>query len=161
VTDTVALLQEFYQEKLTELERHIAAARYIGDYDANNTYQYVINREETQLSWVAQAIVALGGEVSAATPSVSRDGGKGSEVARRIAEEDARDAQAFLDRWLPRVEGMDNARQRGMLRIILGETVEQKRFFEQAAAGNQNLLGTRTPAAGARVGSVLADRWIE
>ena len=161
MTDTVALLKEFYADKLAALERHIAGARFIGDYDANNTYQYVINREETQLSWVGQAIVGLGGEVATATPVASREGGKGADVARRIADEDARDAHAFLERWAPRVEAMDNARQRGMLRIILGETQEQKRFFEQAAAGNQNLLGIRTPAAGPRVGSVLADRWIE
>jgi hypothetical protein len=64
VTDLLTLLQEFYRDKLTELLRHIAGARQIAQYDANNTYQYIINREETQLSWVGQAIVALKGTVS-------------------------------------------------------------------------------------------------
>ena len=48
------LLQEFYREKLALLLRHQAGARLIGQYDANNTYQYIINREETQLTWVAR-----------------------------------------------------------------------------------------------------------
>jgi hypothetical protein len=161
VTDTLTLLQEFYTDKLAALERHIAAARFIGDYDANNTYQYVINREETQLSWIGQAIVALGGEVAGGTPRPDRQPAKGKDGVPQILQEDVRDAQAFVDRWKTRVEAMDNVRHRGMLRIVLGETLEQKRFFEQALAGDQNLLGIRTPAAGPRVGSVMADRWIE
>ena len=43
------------------LLRHQAGARLVGQYDANNTYQYIINREETQLTWVAKAIEELGG----------------------------------------------------------------------------------------------------
>src|SRR5207248_7621078 len=58
-----------------------------------------------------------------------------------VLQEDARDAQAFVDRWGPRVEAMTNARHRGMLRVVLGETLEQKRFFEQALAGRTDLLG--------------------
>jgi hypothetical protein len=56
---------------------------------------------------------------------------------------------------------MPNARHRGMLRVILGETLEQKRFFEQALAGQTDLLGRRTDDVGARVGEVLASRWRE
>ncbi len=161
MTDIVSLLQDFYKDKLTALESHIAGARHVGDYDSNNTYQYVINREETQLSWVGEAVVSLGGTVVTSVARPARDGGKGKDVASRIMDEDARASQAFVDRWKARVEGMDNARHRGMLRIILNETLEQKRFFEQALSGNQSLLGIRTPAAGARVGKVMADRWIE
>lgn len=161
MTDALTLLREFYTDKLAAVERHIAGARQIADYDANNTYQYVINREETQLSWIGQAVVALGGDVAAATPPAVRDIGKGPDAARQVMREDANDAQAFVDRWKARVESLENARQRAMLRIVLGETLEQKRFFEQALAGDKNLLGIRTPAAGARVGTVMADRWIE
>ena len=161
MTDALSLLREFYTDKLAEVERHIAGARQIADYDANNTYQYVINREETQLSWIGQAVVALGGDVVAATPPAVRDIGKGPDAARQVMREDATDAQAFVDRWKARVESLENARQRAMLRIVLGETLEQKRFFEQALAGDKDLLGIRTPAAGARVGTVMADRWIE
>ncbi len=56
---------------------------------------------------------------------------------------------------------MTNARQRGMLRVVLGETLEQKRFFEQARAGQTDLLGCRSQRVGPRIGSVLPTRWIE
>jgi hypothetical protein len=55
VTETLALLQDFYREKLTMLLRHQAGARLVGQYDQNNTYQYIVNREETELSWVGKA----------------------------------------------------------------------------------------------------------
>jgi len=162
VSDLLQLLQQFYQDKLSELLRHQAGARRIGQYDANNTYQYIINREETQLSWVGSAIVGMGGTVTdQAADTTPRGSGSGAAISRSIFEEDARNAQAFVDRWRPRVDVMNNARHRGMLRVILGETLEQKRFFEQALAGDQDLLGKRGEQTGARVGSVLPERWIE
>jgi hypothetical protein len=88
-------------------------------------------------------------------------GAEGTSIAKGIFGEDARDAQAFVDRWKPRVDAMPNARHAKMLRVILGETLEQKRFFEQALAGRTDLLGRRGDAVGVRVGSVMADRWIE
>ena len=57
---------------------------------------------------------------------------------------------------------MTNARHAKMLRVILGETLEQKRFFEQALAGRTDLLGRRGEHARARrTASVLPIRWIE
>jgi hypothetical protein len=56
---------------------------------------------------------------------------------------------------------MDNARHRGMLRVILGETREQQRFFEQARAGRVDLLGRRSSAGAPAAGVVLPARWIE
>jgi hypothetical protein len=154
------ILQDFHAEKLAALQRHIEGARQIADYDANNAYQYIINREETQLSWVNLAIAALGGTLSDSVGEPPRRIAAESPAVR-IPEEDARDAQAFVDRWEPRVEAMVNARHRQMLRVVLGETLEQKRLFEQARAGNVNLLGIRSAAAGDRVGRVMANRWIE
>ena len=61
MTDLLPLLQDFYREKLLMMLEHQAGARLIGQYDANNTYQYIISREETQLTWVATAIAELGG----------------------------------------------------------------------------------------------------
>src|SRR5258708_4383640 len=128
----------------------------------NNTYQYIVNREEAQLSWVAVAIAELGGAPAADVAAPDRSGkGKPADVARAIMEEDGRDAQAFVDRWRPRIDVMVNARHANMIRVILGETLEQKRFFEQALAGRKDLLGTRSPAAGELVGRVLSERWIE
>ena len=84
-----------------------------------------------------------------------------ADTARAVIEADARDAQAFVDRWQPRVEAMTNARQSGMLRVILGETLEQQRFFEQALAGRVDLLGRRGQSLAAAHGEVLSSRWIE
>lgn len=162
MTDLLPLLQDFYRDKLASLLRHQAGARYVGQYDFNNTYQYIINREDAHLSWVGKAIVELGGTVDEKGPDPElRVSGKGDAAARSVIEADAAEAQAFVDRWQPRVETMTNARHRGMLRVILGETLEQKRFFEQALAGQTDLLGRRPDHVGARVGSVLPTRWIE
>ena len=162
MTDLLPLLQDFYRDKLSAVLRHTAGARLVGQYDANNTYQYIISREETQLTWVGQAITDLGGQVAAAdSNSEGVAGVPDASAMRAIFEQDGREAQAFVDRWRPRVDGMSNARQRGMLNVILGETLEQKRFFEQALAGRTDLLGRRTEDVGALVGKVLATRWIE
>jgi hypothetical protein len=59
------------------------------------------------------------------------------------------------------VEAMSNARHRKMLNVILGEALEQKRFFEQALAGRHDLLGRRTEDVGPLVGKVLPTRWVE
>ena len=48
-----------------------------------------------------------------------------------------------------------------MLRVILGEVLEQKRFFEQALAGRTDLLGRRADVLGPSHGDVLSSRWIE
>jgi hypothetical protein len=160
--DLLPLLQEFYREKLAALLRHQAAARHVSQYDANNTYQYIINREDTELSWIARAIVDLGGEVPAEPAEPERKPtGRGPKAANSLFEEDARDAGAFVERWKPRVESMVNARHRGMLRVVLGEVLEEQRFFEQALAGRDDLLGRRTDDVGPRVGEVLPTRWIE
>jgi hypothetical protein len=161
VTDLLPLLQEFHREKLAMLLRHQAGARLVGQYDANNTYQYIVNREEAQLTWVGTAIRELGGDVSDASETPRSAAGKADAAARAIFEEDARDAQAFVDRWRPRTETMQNARHAKMLRVILGETLEQKRFFEQALAGRQDLLGRRAEQLGPSYGEVLPSRWIE
>jgi hypothetical protein len=87
--------------------------------------------------------------------------GKASEAARHVIDEDGREAQAFVNRWRPRVESMKQARHRSMLRVILGETLEQKRFFDQALAGRTDLLGRRGASVGPSHGEVLASRWIE
>ena len=161
MTDLLPLLQDLYREKLTMMLQHQAGARLIAQYDANNTYQYIVNREEAQLTWVATAIGELGGSVPDVNEPDRAAQGKGDAVARAIFEEDSRNAQAFVDRWRPRIEQMNNARHAKMLRVVLGEVLEQKRFFEQALAGRIDLLGKReVHLEPARV-EVLPSRWIE
>jgi hypothetical protein len=161
VTDLLPLLQEFYADKLAMLLQHQAGARLIGQYDANNTYQYIINREEAQLTWVRTAITELGGTVADASEPARAAKGNAAAAALAIIDEDSREAQRFVDRWRPRVDDMNNARHAKMLRVILGETLEQKRFFEQAHAGRHDLLGRRGAQLGPSYGEVLPSRWIE
>jgi hypothetical protein len=155
-SETLPVLLDFYREKLDALLAHQAGARLVPEYEANNTYQYIINREDTQLAWLAAAIADLGGTVPNGGSEPPRQG-PASEVFRQ----DLVDAEAFVSRWRPRVNAMTHARHGRMLSLILGETLEQRRFFEQALAGRTDLLGVRTEKAGERVGHVLSTRWIE
>jgi hypothetical protein len=157
-SEALALLREFYTDKLAMMLLHQAHARLVGQYDANNTYQYVINREDVQLSWLSKAIADLGGE----PPTVAEPPADAATAAvQSLFQSDAQGAQTFLDKWRPRVEAVGNARHRGMMTVILGETVEQHRFFEQALAGRTDLLGRRGDAAGPARGAVLAARMVE
>ncbi len=158
-TELLALLREFHRDKLTARQRHVAAARHIPHYDFNNTYQYVICREDVQLNWVSDAITDLGGTLDQiAEPEMPSSKGDSAQV--RLLSEDRDGAQAFVDKWKPRMDGVPNARHRSLLRVILGETLEHKRFFEQALAGRTDLLGRRADGAGTG-GGVLGTRWIE
>jgi hypothetical protein len=109
VTDLLPTLQEFYRDKLAALLSHQAAARLIGQYDFNNTYQYIVNREETQLSWLGAAIVGMGGSVEDQAEPVREASGQSTARMNALFEEDARTAQGFVDRWRPRVEAMTAA----------------------------------------------------
>jgi hypothetical protein len=161
VSDLLGLLQDFYRDKLTIYLRHQAAAQLVGSYDANNTYQYLINRDDVQLSWVAKAIEELGGTLAVVGEQPRAAKGKAAEAARAVFEEDGHDAQSFVDRWRPRIALMNNARHAMMLRVVLGEVLEQKRSFEQALAGRTDLLGKRAEQLGPAYGEVLPTRWIE
>ena len=47
MTDLLLLLQEFYRNnKLSAVERHLANARLVGQYDANNTCQHIISPDD-------------------------------------------------------------------------------------------------------------------
>jgi hypothetical protein len=159
-TELLALLRDFYRDKLTMRQRHVAVAKHVPDYDFNNTYQYIIAREDVQLNWLRDAITDMGGTLEDVTEPVIQGSGKSNDVQARLINEDSDDAQKFVDTWRPRVEAMPNARHRSMLRVILGETLEHKRFFDQAIAGRSDLLGRRADGAGTG-GGVLPVRWIE
>jgi len=161
VNDTLALLQDFYREKLDMLLRHQAGARLIAQYDQNNTYQFIINRDETHLSWVGKAIEELGGQLADAPEPERAAKGKAGEASHSILSEDERDANAFVERWRPRIDQMSDARHAKMLRVILGEILEQQRFFAQALEGRTDLLGRRADVLGPAHGEVLSTRWIE
>jgi hypothetical protein len=158
-TELLALLREFHRDKLTIRQRHVAAARHVPHYDFNNTYQYVICREDVQVNWLSDAIADMGGEPEQ-VPEPEIPASKGDSAQTGLLTQDRDAAQAFVDKWRPRIEAMPNARHRSLLRVIVGETLEHKRFFEQALAGRTDLLGRRADGAGTG-GGVLPTRWVE
>ena len=86
MTDLLPLLQEFYQDKLSAVLRHIAGARLVGQYDANNTYQYIISREETHVQWLQSALAEFGAALPAASAAASEPVAprRGARVLRRV-----------------------------------------------------------------------------
>ena len=165
-TELQQILTDFAADRLALLERHEAGARVVSHYDFNNAYQYVINREEMQLDWLRTALAEFGVVLpppssTIAVPEVVKVRTKGDGAAfRAILEDDTRHLASCVERWRPRVASMTHARHRIMLDVILGESREHQRVFEQAAAGMEDLLGRRTGGV-ARQGAVLPTRWME
>ncbi|MEX2270947.1 MAG: hypothetical protein WD690_05725 [Vicinamibacterales bacterium] len=156
--ELLEILRDVHREKLAMRQRHVAVARHVTHYDFNNTYQYIINREDVHLQWLEAAIAELAG-----TPHDEREPDLGAPNKKAafqpFIEQDAREAAAFVDRWRQRVDALDHARHRGMMTVILGETLEQKRFFDQMLAGREDLLGRRADGAGTG-GGVGPSRWL-
>lgn len=164
--DLRQLLTEFAAERLALLQRHDASARVVSHYDFNNTYQYVIAREETHVAWLQSALAEFGVALPAAAPALPvPEAPKATKkidpaAFRSILDEDGRSLAAFVERWRPRVDAMNHARHRTMLNVVLGESLEHRRLFEQASGGFEDVLGRRTSGA-ERVGAVLPSRWME
>ena len=159
-TELLELLREFHRDKLAMYRRHVAAARFVVNYDFNNTYQYIIAREDMHVAWLADAITDMGGTPDTVPEPSITAAGKGDAAQASVIAQDRDGAAEFLSKWRPRMEKITHARHRNMLKVILGETVEHKRFFEQALAGRSDLLGRRADGAGTP-GSVMATRWVE
>ncbi len=156
-----SLLSAFAADRLALIARHEASARVVAHYDFNNTYQYIVGREETHLRWVQDALADVGASMPApgaslGTPSAPK--GSAPAAFREILAEDARHLGAFVERWQDRVAEMTHARHRKMAEVVLGESREHQRLFEQAAAGFEDVLGRRTTTS-PRVGGVVPKRW--
>jgi len=135
------LIRDIYLERVSLLMRHEDVAQLVTDYDINNAYQYIIAREQTHLSWLQHALLDLGATLvndPSRGPALSAKG----DAWKALAADDAKANAQFVEKWRPKVETVSNARHKGMLKVILGETLEHKRLFDQAAAGNRNLIGT-------------------
>jgi hypothetical protein len=137
------LLQDLYRDKVALRDRHVEGARHVSSYEFNNTYQYVINREDLHLSWVRNALADEGIAEPAAPAAIDVPGGKGDARQQAIAADDAQRLQAFVAAWTPRADTMTQARHRKMLSLMLGEMREQQRFFEQVTAGRDDSVGRR------------------
>jgi len=151
-------LSAFFRDKLTLRNRHVAAARFVADYNFNNTYQYVINRDDMHVRWLQDAITDTGGTPQEQpVPTLEPGKGKSAQTSVMTADRDA--AAKFVERWRERVDALPNARHRSLLRVILGETLEQQRFFDQALVGRDDLLGRRADGMGTGDG-VMKNRWV-
>jgi hypothetical protein len=157
--DLRSTLREFHRDKLSLRQRHVAVARLVGDYEFNNTYQYVIAREDMHLGWLEAAIADLGGTPDeVGEPALGA--GRAAEFLTHVAQ-DASEAGAFVSRWRERLSEVSHARHRSLLQVILGETLEHKRFFDLMLAGRDDLLGRRAngPGSPGTGDGVLPVRW--
>jgi uncharacterized protein (DUF1501 family) len=161
-----AFLTAFTEDRLALLQRHEAGARAVSHYDFNNTYQYVIGREETHLTWLQNALAELNVPLPSSAAALGMPTGPKSSKAgdasafRGILADDGAHLRGFVEKWRSRVADLTHARHRTMLNVILGESTEHQRLFEQAADGFEDLLGRRTSGV-ERVGGVLSTRWVE
>jgi hypothetical protein len=163
--DDLPLLIELHRDKLAARQRHVAVARLVSDYEFNNAYQYVINREDTHLQWLEAAIRDLGGaagtvEAAAVTPAASSDKKNPNAKFLPLVSEDSKSAADFVAKWRTKSAGIHSDRHRKLAGVILGETLEQKRFFDQMLAGQDDLLGRRMKGASTGDG-VMPVRWVE
>ena len=151
------LIRDMYLERVSMLMRHEDVARVITDYDINNAYQYIIAREETHLSWLQHALLDLGAAIAADPARGATLSAKG-DAWKSFASEDAAANAKFVEKWRPKVETVSHARHKGMLKVILGETLEHKRLFDQAATGRRDLIG-KSLDINDHSGDVMASRW--
>lgn len=155
-----SLLEDFYRDRYRVYDRHVRGAQAVADYEFNNTYQYIIAREETHLTWVHDAILDLDGSAPSPTDALPVPEGKGVKRETAIIDDDSSQQKAFIERWKEKVAGIDHARHGRMLEVILGEMREHLRFFTLALEGRDDLLGRRMPGASTGDG-VLPVRWVE
>ncbi len=151
------LIRDFLLERASLLMRHEDVAQQVPDYDINNAYQYILAREETHLSWLQHALLDQGARLPADPSRQTVAVGKG-DAWKGLAADDARANAQFVDKWRPKVEAVTHARHKGMLMVVLDEMLEHKRLFDQAAAGNRNLIGTSL-AINDHSGVVMGARW--
>ncbi len=159
--ELLAVLTECHRDKLAQRDRHVAVATIVSNYNFNNTYQYVIAREDMHLQWLESAIVELGGKPApSSVPTLSA--GKGKDAFMPFVAEDSRAAQALVEKWRPRAAALTQARHRTLLQVILGETLEHKRFFDQMTIGREDVLGRRAngPKSPGTGNGVLPVRWL-
>jgi hypothetical protein len=151
------VIREVYLERVSLLMRHEDVAQVITDYDINNAYQYIIAREQTHLSWLQHALLDLGAPLVNDPPRGPALSAKG-DAWKALAGEDARSTTQFVEKWRAKIDGISHARHKGMLKVILGEAMEHKRLFDQAAAGRRDLIG-KSLDINDHSGDVMASRW--
>jgi hypothetical protein len=141
-TELLALLTEFYRDRLALRNRHVAAAAHIADYNVNNTYQYVINRADGHVRWLQDAIVDMGGTPEELPLPDVASPGKSKDAVRSIITADRDGARSLADKWGPRIEALPNARHKTMLHLMLGEVREQRQGLKSPSPRNPKSAGS-------------------
>jgi alkylhydroperoxidase family enzyme len=139
------LLLDFYRELRQITLARQTNARSVAAYDANNAYQQVLGRQDTQLQWVSDAIADMNGSDAILDDHRSTEsapaGPRSDRSFQQIVRADIEAQRGFIDRWRGRIAKVTNARHRRMLELILGEMFEHLRVFEQALSGRTDVLG--------------------
>lgn len=156
----LALLADLHRDKLALRQRHVAAARLVSHYEFNNTYQYVIAREDTHVEWLRAAVTDLDGTPEDVPEPEVRLAGRGHQALEALLRDDVAQADAFIETWQRRIPTVTHARHAKMCQVVLGETREHRRLFAQALEGRKDLLGRRTGGL-TTGGGVLPTRWVE
>ena len=144
--------------------RHMAHARLVGQYDANNTYQYIINREDVQLSWLSKAIAELRRRRSRAPAAQPRrDTGAARPRRSALFEEDARDGAGVRRALAAARRGDDQcAASRKMLASSSARRASSSASSSRRWPAGPILLGRRggrrRPGAGRRAAADRVDR---
>ncbi|MEZ5288807.1 MAG: hypothetical protein R2712_29210 [Vicinamibacterales bacterium] len=157
-TELQSLLRDFYLARLALLMRHEEVARQVSACDTNNACSHIIAREGHDVVAPARADGPAGADSGRPRAPVGGHGqGRRLEGALRRGRHGR-----------PAVRGHTAAARRarharapqGHAEVILGEMLEHKRLFDQAAAGRSDLIGTHLPI-NERRGVVAATRWME
>jgi DnaK suppressor protein len=160
------LLREFHRDKHVMRHTHASAARFVTDYDFNNTYQYILAREDMHLRWLVDAVTDLGGDVDESPVPDLQVPGKGREAQEAViaADRDGRTAVSSTRGCLAsRACRMPGTRRCSA--SFWARPLEHRRFFDLALAGRSDLLGRKGrgrghggkrcagPLGGRRIGS--------
>ena len=153
MTDLLGLLQEFYRDKLTMLPAASgggAAGRAVRR-EQHLPIHHQPRRRAAHLG--GEGDRGAGRHRARCRPRRSaKPQGKAAAAALAVIEEDGRDAQAFVDRWRPRIELMANARHAKMLRVDPRRSPGAEAVLRAGAGGPHRpaRAARGAPRAGAR-----------
>ena len=131
------------------------------DYDVNNTYQYIVAREETHVSWLQHALLDLGAQIPAEPPRPAVAAGKG-DAWKGLAAEDARANQEFVDE-VALQGGWRHARSatKGHAEGAARRDARTQAVLRPGGGRHAPISSGTALAINQHSGSVIGTRWVE
>ncbi len=128
------LIRDFYLERVSLLMRHedVGAARHRLRHQQRLPVHHR-PRGDAPVVAAARAARPAARRSSTTRPRTALAAPGKGDAWKSLAADDARANAQFVEKWRPKVEIVTNARHKGMLKVILGEMLEHKRLFDQAA----------------------------